>query len=59
MKIINKYLLFVEICAYFLGAIGGLGWALYEKSYVCAVGIVILAAMAFPELRNAIKKLME
>ena len=59
MKTINKYLIFIEICAYFLGAIGGFGWALYEKSYVCAVGVVILAVMAFPELKNAIKKLME
>ena len=43
---------FFLLCAYVLGSIGGLGNALYNKSYLIAVAIVILAIMAFPKAKE-------
>ena len=47
------------MCAYALGSIGGLGYALYCKAYVIAVAVVVLAVavvvlavMAFPTLKK-------
>ncbi len=54
----KKYLYFAEICAYFLGAIGGFGWSLHSHNWPAAIGVVILAIMAFPELKKAIHNIM-
>ena len=51
MKKLN-FLAFFGLCAYVLGSIGGLGNALYNKSYLIAVAIVILAIMAFPKAKE-------
>lgn len=52
-----KLLAFATVCAYILGAVGGLGWSLYEHSYVIAVGVLVLAVMAFPSLLKAMEVL--
>ena len=53
----NKVRDLVEIAAYALGSIGGFGWAMYSKGYAIATAVVVLAAMAFPELKRAVKDL--
>lgn len=45
------------VCLWILGAFGGLGWALYNKSYLIAVAVAALAAMAVPTLLKAIEHL--
>lgn len=40
-----------------LGSIGGLGWSLYNGSYVIAVGVVGLTYMAWPEIVRHFKVL--
>ena len=52
-----KILYFFEMCAYVLGSIGGFGWALYNKAYLITACIVVLAIMAFPELKRAIRNI--
>ena len=39
---------FFGLCAYGVGSIGGLGWAIYNNEWVLAVCTLVLAAMAFP-----------
>lgn len=58
MKKLN-WIAFFGLCAYVLGAIGGLGYALYSKAYLIAVCIVVLAIMAFPKAKEWWKGLME
>lgn len=53
----NKVRDLVEIAAYALGSIGGFGWAIYNHGYVIGTAVVVLAAMAFPELKRAVKDL--
>lgn len=54
-----KLLYFFAICAYILGAFGGVGYALFNSAYLIAVSVLIIAVMAFPVLFGCIKKLME
>ena len=54
---LRKIAAFVAICLYILGAIGGLGWSLYNHSYLIAVGVAVLAVMAVPTLLRAVKEL--
>ena len=48
----KQFVAFLMICLYALGVIGGLGWSLYSGGYVIAVGIVAVAWMALPKLRE-------
>ena len=54
---LKKIAALAVICLYALGSIGGLGWSLYNHSYLIAVGVVVLAAMAVPTLLKAVKTL--
>lgn len=54
----NKIIRFFGLFACVIGAIGGLGVALYNKEYVIAACVVILAVMAFPAARKFIKELI-
>lgn len=53
----KKILYFFAICAYVVGAIGGLGWTLYCKAWFIAVCVAALAVMAFPTLKDCFNKL--
>lgn len=55
---INKFKAFGMICLYIVGVLGGLGWSLYNHSYVIAAGIVALGFMAFPEAKRYLEELM-
>lgn len=55
----KKFISFIMICLYVLGTIGGLGWVLYSKGYVIAVGVVAVAYMAFPAAKTYFNDLTE
>lgn len=55
---IKKFGYFFGLCAYAVGALGGLGFALYNKGYFIAVCVVVLAAIAFPTVKSFYNKLM-
>jgi hypothetical protein len=55
----KKAISFIKIVGYVLGAIGGVGWSLYNGSYAVAAGCVILAWLAWPELKKSIDNLTE
>ena len=48
---------FFGLCAYGVGSIGGLGWAIYNNEWVLAVCTLVLAAMAFPTAKKWFKEL--
>lgn len=54
---IKKLLHFFGLAAYAVGSIGGFGIAMYNKEYVIAVCVVILAVMAFPTAKEFFKDL--
>ena len=54
---LKKIYCFFVLCAYVLGALGGFGWAAYNKAWLIAVCVAALAAMAFPYVRKAFKEL--
>lgn len=54
---LKKIAAFAAVCLYTLGSIGGLGWSLYNHSYLIAVGVVVLAVMAVPTLLKAVETL--
>ena len=51
--ILKKIACFFIIILYALGAIGGFGFALYGGSAPCAIGVVVLALLAFPTAQRA------
>ena len=51
--ILKKFVYFIIIVLYALGAIGGFGFALYGGSVPCAIGVVVLALLAFPMAQRA------
>ena len=55
----KKITSFILICLCALGSIGGLGWALYERAWVIAAGIVGLSISAWPTIVNYYKNLTE
>lgn len=55
----KKLFRFIEVCAYAMGAIGGIGYCCYSHAYVIAVAVAILTAMAWPEFLRACRSLME
>ena len=50
---------FLVLCAYVLGAVGGFGWCAYNRAWLIVIGIVALAAMAFPYAKRAFKYLKD
>lgn len=48
----KKVLIFFALCLYILGAIGGFGYAAYGGSWPIAVGVVVLAVLAFPTVKK-------
>lgn len=43
----KKVLAFLVICLFALGAVGGIGYAIYGGGYPIAVGVGALAVMAY------------
>ena len=55
---LKKFGYFFALAAYAVGAIGGFGYALYNKAYFIAVCVVALAAMAFPTAKKFFNNLI-
>jgi hypothetical protein len=55
----RKIIYFVLMCLYILGAIGGVGYALYNHAYLIAIGVVVVAAMALPQVVKYYQMLTE
>lgn len=55
----KKIFYFIMICLTVLGAIGGIGYTIYCHAYVISIGIAGLAFMAFPTVKDYVKKLMD
>lgn len=53
-----KFWYCLQIALYAVGSIGGLGWTLYSKAWVTAVGVAALAAFALPYIKGVFKKLL-
>ena len=58
MKTLKTIGRFFEMCAYIVGVIGGIGSACYTKAYFIGACVAVLGAMAFPELKKAVKELI-
>ena len=55
----RKIIYFVLMCLYILGAIGGVGYAMFNHAYLIAIGVVVVAAMALPQVVKYYKMLTE
>lgn len=53
----KKIIAFAEVVLYVLATIGGLGYLLHIGRTAIAMALVVLAVMAFPAFRKAIKEL--
>ena len=51
--ILKKLACFIIIILYAMGAIGGFCFAVYGGSWPCAIGVVLLAVLAFPTAQRA------
>ena len=50
---------FIMLCCYALGSIGGFGYSLYNKNYVIAATVAVLAYMAWPQAKEYYNKGLE
>ena len=48
----KKIIYLLLLCLSFVGAVGGIGYAIYGGAWPVAVGLGILAYMAWPELKK-------
>ena len=50
---------FILLALYFMGAIGGFGYAIYGNAKTISVAVLVLAGMAWPTARQCFKNLFE
>ena len=50
---------FILLLLYFMGAIGGFGYAVYSDAKVISVAVLVLAGMAWPTARQCFKNMFE
>ena len=50
---------FIMLCCYALGSIGVFGYSLYNKNYVIAAAVAVLAYMAWPQAKEYYNKGLE
>ena len=53
----NKILIFILLFLAFIGMIGGIGYTIWCKAYVIAVGLFAAGWMAWPKFRELFKML--
>lgn len=53
-KILNFILLFLTV----IGIIGGIGYSVYNSSWVIAIGLVVTGYMAYPKVKETFNKLI-
>lgn len=55
----KKILYFLALFLYGIGAIGGIGYALYSGAWIVAIAVAVLAAMAWPTAKKLYHLLAE
>lgn len=55
---LKKFYYFAAICCWFVGVIGGFGYAAYNRAGFIAFCVLALGAMAFPYVRECFRKMM-
>lgn len=50
---LKKFAKLLELGFYCVGSIGGFGYCCYSNAFVVALGVAVLAWMAFPEAKAA------
>ena len=58
MKTLEKFYAFAVLCTAFLAAIGGTAYLFYDHHGLFGVTNIILCAMAFPYVKEQLKKLI-
>ena len=54
----NKVLILILLFLAFIGFAGGLGYTVYYKGYVIAVGLLAVGYLAWPKFYELLKKLI-
>ena len=49
---------FFGLFFYAVGAIGGFGYAMYNRAYFIASCVIVLAVLAFPEVKKMFNNMM-
>lgn len=55
----KKFFYFAALFLVFMGFIGGIGCAIYARSYVVAAAVAVLGVVAYPGARELFNKLMD
>lgn len=55
----KKIFYFLALFLYGIGAIGGIGYAIYSGAWVIAIAVAVLAIMAFPTAKKLYHLLAE
>ena len=50
---------FILLALYFMGAIGGFGYAVYGDAKVISVAVLVLAGMAWPTAKKCLDNLLK
>lgn len=53
----KKFLYFGATFLAVMGFVGGIGCAIYARSYVVAAAVLVLGAMAFPTFKQCLTKI--
>ena len=54
----RQFILFALVCMWFVGTVGGFGYACYSKAYFIGVCVAVVGAIAFPQVKRWYKELM-
>ncbi len=54
----KRFISFFVLCLFFLGSIGGIGYAIYSGAYLIAVGVAGLTYLAIPEAYKHYQKIV-
>ncbi|MCQ2299692.1 MAG: hypothetical protein MJZ81_06175 [Bacteroidales bacterium] len=52
----KKVFIFAKLCAYVMGAVGGLFLAFTEGYVLIGIAVAVLAALAFPEFKRLLTR---
>lgn len=55
----KKFAYLFGLCAYVVGTIGGIGYAIYNKAYLIAICVAVLAWMGFPVAKKWFDSLLD
>ena len=53
----KNFFAFLVICLWILGGVGGVGYCIYIKAWIIAIGVLANALLAFPKVKEAYEAL--